>query len=184
MVKLELRGGVNVIHMRGRIYEEISSCPVPVLVAHSIPLYQTSITAFNLGKGNLMLQPIIMFVADDTDIFTVLGEVLDCRAYSVIYYTAQHLREATIWHGWAHVAAVDLRGIALEQVAQLLLQLRQFQFSRTIPVFICSDGIYCPTVCESLCRSAQHGGTTLLEPPATSVRLLNGIQQRLHHLPV
>ena len=129
-----------------------------------------------------MLPPILMFVADDTDIFTILGEVLDCRDYAVIYYTEQHLREATMQNGWTDVAVIDLRGIALEQVAQLLFQLRQFSFSRTVPVLICSDGIYCSTACESLSRSAQQWGITLLEPPATSVRLLGAIQQRLHHL--
>ncbi|MFP4440968.1 MAG: hypothetical protein ACLFVO_27345 [Chloroflexaceae bacterium] len=131
-----------------------------------------------------MLQPIIMFVADNSDIFTVLGEVLDCRDYAVIYYTEQHLRGGMIQNSWAHVAVIDLRGSALAQVAQLLLQLRQFPFSRTIPVLICSDGIYCPTTCASLSRSAQHWDMTLLEPPATSGRLLDAIEQRLHRLPV
>jgi DNA-binding NtrC family response regulator len=140
--------------------------------------------AVDPGKGKLMLQPIIMFVADNSDIFTVLGAVLDCRDYSVIYYTEQHLREATMQSGWTDVAVIDLRGIALEQVEELLFHLRQFPFSRTVPVLICSDGIYCPTACASLCRSAQHWGTTLLEPPATSGRLLNVIQQRLHRLSV
>jgi len=131
-----------------------------------------------------MLPPILMFVADDIDIFTVLGAVLDCRDYAVIYYTEQHLREATMQNGWTDVAVIDLRGIALEQVAQLLLQLRQFPFSRTVPVLICSDGMYCSPACACLSRSAQQWGTTLLEPPATSVRLLGAIQQRLHRLPV
>jgi DNA-binding NtrC family response regulator len=126
----------------------------------------------------------MMFVADDVDIFTVLGEVLDCGDYAVIYSIERNACDALLQNGWADVAVVDLRGISLERVEQLLAHLWQFPFSRTVPVLICSDGIYCSTACESLCRPAQQLGTTLLEPPAPSGRLLDAIQQRLHRLPV
>ncbi len=132
-----------------------------------------------------MLHPIIMFVADDIDIFTVLSEVLDCSDYAVVYYIEQNVREAILQNGWADVAVVDLRGSALDQVAHLLAYLWQFPLSRTVPVIICADGAYAPTASRFLSQSEQHQwNITLLEPPVVAGQLLAAIQQRLRRMPV